>query len=103
MSNAVSQQEVCESFKKKTGAVQAGSMDTPERMLMSQAMALQAAFVQVMLKATRTTDLSRMQPLMQLALKAQSNCQVTLETLNEFKNPSSVAFVRQTNVAHGRQ
>jgi hypothetical protein len=40
---------------------------------------------------------------MRLALKAQSQCRATLETLAEIKNPSSVAFVRQANIAHGPQ
>ncbi len=97
-------QGVYEEFRKRNDAVQAGSMDVPERMLMSQAMALQAVFSKLMGKASSNlNDIKRLQPLMQLALKAQSNCRVTLETLNEFKNPRSVAFVRQTNVAHGPQ
>ncbi len=96
-------QGVYDEIRKRTDAVQAGSMDVPERMLMSQALALQAVFAQLMSKASNTNDLKKIQPLMQLALKAQSNCRVTLETLNEFKNPRSVAFVRQTNVANGPQ
>jgi hypothetical protein len=96
-------QEVYDEIKKRTDAVQAGSMDVPERMLMGQALALQTVFTQLMNKAASATDMKRLQPLLQLALKAQSNCRVTLETLNEFKNPRAVAFVRQTNVAHGPQ
>lgn len=41
---------------------------------------------------------------MRLALKAQSQCRTTLETLAVIKNPpTSVAFVRQANIAHGAQ
>jgi hypothetical protein len=40
---------------------------------------------------------------MRLALKAQSQCRATLETLAAIKNPPSVAFVRQANIAHGAQ
>jgi hypothetical protein len=40
---------------------------------------------------------------MRLALKAQSQCRTTLETLAGIKNPASVTFVRQANVAHGPQ
>ena len=40
---------------------------------------------------------------MRLALKAQSQCRATLETLAEIKNPRPVAFVRQANIAHGPQ
>ena len=37
------------------------------------------------------------------ALKAQSQCRATLETLAAIKNPAPVAFVRQANIAHGPQ
>jgi hypothetical protein len=40
---------------------------------------------------------------MRLALKAQSQCRATLETLSVVKNPPSVAFVRQANIANGPQ
>lgn len=38
-----------------------------------------------------------------LALKAQSQCRTTWETLAEIKNPRPVAFVRQANISHGPQ
>ena len=38
-----------------------------------------------------------------LALKAQSQCRATLETLAVIKNPPNVAFVRQANIANGPQ
>jgi hypothetical protein len=37
---------------------------------------------------------------MRLALKTQSQCRATLETLAEIKNPRSVAFVAQANIAN---
>jgi hypothetical protein len=40
---------------------------------------------------------------MRLALKAQSQCRSTIESLAEIKNPSSVAFVKQANIAKGHQ
>lgn len=40
---------------------------------------------------------------MRLALKAQGQARTTLETLAEVKNPRTVAFVRQANIAHGHQ
>jgi hypothetical protein len=39
---------------------------------------------------------------MRLALKAQSQCRVTLETLAAIKNPPLV-FAKQANIAHGAQ
>jgi len=38
-----------------------------------------------------------------LAFKAQSRCRATNETLAEIKNPPSVAFVPQANIAAGHQ
>lgn len=40
---------------------------------------------------------------MRLALKAQSQCQATLRTLGELKNPKSVTIARQANIAQGHQ
>ena len=40
---------------------------------------------------------------LRLALKAQSQCRATLETLAQIKNPPSVAFVKQANIANGPQ
>jgi hypothetical protein len=40
---------------------------------------------------------------MRLALKAQSQCRATIETLAEIKNPKPVAFVQQANIANGPQ
>jgi hypothetical protein len=40
---------------------------------------------------------------MRLALKAQSQCRTTIETLYEMKNPKPVAFVQQANIATGPQ
>jgi hypothetical protein len=37
---------------------------------------------------------------MRLALRAQSQCRATLETLAAIKNPP-VAFANQANIAHG--
>src|SRR6267154_1966063 len=40
---------------------------------------------------------------MRLALKAQSQCRTTIETLAEIKNPRPVAFVKQANIADNQQ
>ena len=40
---------------------------------------------------------------LKLALRAQSQCRATLETLTEEKKPRSVAIVGQANIAHGHQ
>lgn len=40
---------------------------------------------------------------LRLALKAQSQCRATVETLAAIKYPAPVAFVRQANIADGPQ
>ena len=47
--------------------------------------------------------LSAPETYLRLAFKAQSQCRATLETLAAIKNPAPVAFVRQANIALGRQ
>jgi hypothetical protein len=73
-----------------------------EAMLYSQAHALQAIFVDSLLQATKQEWFSNSEAHMRLALKAQSNCRATLETLATIKNPL-VVFARQANIAQGPQ
>lgn len=40
---------------------------------------------------------------LRLALKAQSQCRATLETLANVKNPRPIAFVQQANITNGPQ
>ena len=44
-----------------------------------------------------------METYMKLALKAQTQCRTTLQTLAEVKNPRPVAFVKQANISNGPQ
>jgi hypothetical protein len=72
-------------------------------MLMSQAHALQAIWAYFAEIGRSQTQLSKIQTIMSIALKAQSQCRMTLETLAVIKNPPNVAFVRQQNVAVNQQ
>lgn len=89
----------------QTKAVQAGNLDTAEEMLLAQAHTLQAVFHELTRRAGMNMGeyISAAETYMRLALKAQSQCRATLETLAAIKNPSPVTFVRQANVAHGPQ
>ncbi len=40
---------------------------------------------------------------LKLALRAQSQCRATWETLATMKNPPIMGYVRQANIAHGHQ
>jgi hypothetical protein len=77
-----------------------------EAMLYSQAHALQAIFVGLARQAAFQVKeggwFPNYEAHMRLALKAQSQCRTTLETLAQIKNPP-VVFARQANIAQGPQ
>ncbi|WP_187829826.1 hypothetical protein [Labrys sp. KNU-23] len=82
--------------------VQAGSMSGCEAMLMGQAVALQSLFMSLSRRAAAQDYLKQYETYLRLALKAQSQCRATLETLAAIKNPP-VVFARQANIANGPQ
>jgi hypothetical protein len=73
-----------------------------EAMLYSQALALQAIFVNAAIRVTEQEWFSNCEAYMRIALKAQSQCRATVETLATIKNPA-VVFARQANIAQGPQ
>ena len=84
---------------------QAGDLDRTEAMLIAQAHSLDTIFNELAQRAAanmgeymNATDLY-----LRLALKAQSQCRATLETLAEIKYPKSATFVRQQNVGVNQQ
>jgi hypothetical protein len=74
--------------------------DTPlllaERILMSQAQSLNAVFCDMAKRANRQEYVANMDKLLRLALKAQSQCRATLETLSNIKNPQSYSLSTPT-------
>lgn len=85
-----------------TTAVNTGDLSRAEGMLINQADALQAIFVNLTERALRREYLAHMEVFMKLALKAQTQCRATLETLATIKNPP-VVYARQANVTTGPQ
>ena len=92
-------------LKDKVAKVQAGDLSGMEAMLAAQATTLDSIFAEMARRAAmnmgefpKTADLY-----LRLALKAQSQCRTTVESLAEIKTPRQVAFVRQANIAHGPQ
>jgi hypothetical protein len=83
--------------------VQAGDLKRVEAMLIGQEHALNAMFTQLAERAQAQSGMAQIQCLLGLALRSQSQCRATLETLAELKRPRSVAFVQQANIAHGPQ
>jgi len=86
-------------------AVNRGDLAAAERMLNAQAVSLNAIFGELARRAALNMGehLGATERYMRLAFKAQAQCRATVETLAEMKNPHSVAFVRQANIAHGPQ
>lgn len=82
--------------------VQAGNMTRAEDMLYAQAHALQAIFTNLARRAAQQEYLTQWDAYMRTALKAQSQCRMTLETLAAIKNPP-VVFARQANINNGGQ
>jgi hypothetical protein len=85
-----------------TTEVITGKMDKCEAMLLNQAYALQSIFTGLSQKAIGQTQIRQYSTLLKLALKAQSQCRTTLETLATLKRPT-IIFANQANIAQGNQ
>jgi hypothetical protein len=82
-----------------------GDLSRAEAFLMAQAHTLDAIFNNMAHRAALNAGeyLGACEIYLRLALKAQTQCRATLETLAAIKNPQPVAFVRQANFAQGPQ
>lgn len=89
----------------KAARVQAGDLSEVETTLTAQAIALDSIFNELARRAALNMGehLPATEIYLRHALKAQAQCRCTLETLAEIKNPRSVAFVKQANIASGPQ
>lgn len=82
-----------------------GQVTHVECILLAQATTLDAMFHALANRAARNigTYLEATDTYLCLAFRAQSQCRATIETIPLIKNPKAVAFVQQTNIAHGPQ
>lgn len=73
-------------------------------MLASQASALNTMFGELARRAAQNMDahMQATDAYMRMALKAQNQCRMTLETLATIKNPP-VVFAKQANISNGPQ
>jgi hypothetical protein len=92
------------SLRESGEAINRNDMASAERMLYAQTIALNAMFGELarVSKANMFTNLDAMDRYMRLALKAQSQARMTVETLAAIKNPPAI-FARQANFAAGHQ
>ena len=96
--------ETLKALHEQIAAVDNGSMRGPESLLVAQMYALNSMFSELSRRAAlnmgefpRTAELY-----LRLALKAQSQCRATAETISLIKNPQTI-FAKQANIAQGHQ
>lgn len=90
------------SLRPRMEKVRDGNLQQCETMLAGQALALQSIFTNLSRRAIKQKFIANLDSFLRLALKAQNQCRMTLETLAAIKNPP-VIFARQANIAHGHQ
>jgi len=86
-------------------AVNANQLDRAAGMLIAQAHTLDALFNQLVRRAALNEGqyMEAADRYYRLALRAQSQCRATLESLALIKNPPHLAFVKQANIGHAVQ
>lgn len=89
-------------LRDQAAAVQRGDLAHAEAMLINQASALQSLFVRLSERAMEQSHMPNLEGFMRMALRAQSQCRATLETLAAIKNPP-IVYARQANVTTGPQ
>lgn len=89
-------------LREQSKAVNDGNLKHAESMLMNQATALQSLFARLTEKAMGAEYMSNFEGFMRMALRAQSQCRTTLETLSVIKNPP-IVYAKQANIAQGHQ
>lgn len=89
-------------LRDQAAAANRGDLSQAEAMLMNQATALQSLFTRLTEQGLAQLHMPNLEGFMRLALRAQSQCRATLETLAAIKNPP-IVYARQANVTTGPQ
>jgi hypothetical protein len=86
------------------GEIQNGNLKRAESMLIAQASSLDAIFLGLANRASANigNNIGNVETYLKIALRAQSQCRATLETLSAIKNPP-VVFAKQANISNGPQ
>ena len=94
-----------QALTEQTNVAIEGDISRAEEMLVTQAHTLDAIFNNLCQKAAHNigAHLSATDVYLKLALRAQSQCRATWETLSTLKNPPVAGYVKQANIAHGPQ
>lgn len=96
--------ELIQVLGEQASTINGGDLRGIEAILSSQAATLDMMFAELARKASLNMGeyLDAAETFMKLALRAQSQCRATLETLAAIKNPP-VVYAKQANIAHGHQ
>lgn len=89
-------------LESNVAAVHGGDMRRVEAMLVSQAHALQSMFMHMSRRALNQDYQSHLESFFRMAMKAQNQCRMTLETLATIKHGPTV-FAKQANINNGGQ
>jgi len=102
---AVNANEAVGVIRDQAEKVKSGDLSDVESTLTAQAITLDTMFNELARRAALNMGehINATEIYMRLALKAQSQCRTTLETLAEIKYPKIATFVRQQNVAYQQQ
>jgi hypothetical protein len=94
--------DIVEELVDSIDSINDGNMKRCEGMLITQAHALQSIFTNLSRRALNQEYMKNLEAFLRLALKAQSQCRQTLETLSTLKNPP-VVYAKQANISNGPQ
>ena len=87
-------------LRDQAAAVNRGELNHIEAMLMNQATAMQNLFARLAERGMSCDTIVPFEANLRIALRAQSQCRATLETLAAIKNPP-VVFAKQANINQG--
>lgn len=93
---------LADELSKQIDAVNGGDLRRAEALLIAQAHTLDNIFSNLARRATNQEYLKQWEAYMRMAMKAQNQCRMTLETLATIKNPP-VVFAKQANINNGGQ
>lgn len=96
-------QALSEVSVKQAQAIGGGDFSSLEHMLLTQATALQAMFVDLATRAKRQDRFDGIQTMTTLALKCAAQSRQAVTALAELRMPKTVMFAKQANVTSGPQ
>lgn len=96
-------QALSEVSMKQAQAIGGGDFSSLEHMLLTQATALQAMFVDLATRAKRQDRFDGIQTMTTLALKCAAQSRQAVTALAELRMPKTVMFAKQANVTTGPQ